>query len=125
MKDHLDSLNVGGGEAFWNLVRANINVFGEVAGWSTVVNAPMRGQIADEDAAFCQQAAELLPAKLDDETWTTWVGLVKEQTDRKGKGLFLPLRMALTGRARGPEMNGILPLLGTDRAKGRLKGEVA
>jgi glutamyl-tRNA synthetase len=36
---------------------------------------------------------------------------VKEATGRKGKGLFMPLRKAVTGLERGPEMVDVMPLL--------------
>jgi len=35
------------------------------------------------------------------------------------------LRKALTGRAAGPEMAALLPLIGADRARARLRGETA
>jgi len=125
VKNRLDALGVAGGEEFWLLVRANLNKFGDAAGWSTVVYAPMAGQIADEDAEFCAQAAEMLAGSIDENTWGEWTSALKESTGRKGKTLFLPLRMALTGRARGPGMDQILPLLGAERAKARLQGKSA
>ena len=123
VKDRLDALGVAGGEEFWLFVRANLNKLGDAAGWSTVIYAPMPGQIAGEDAAFCKQAADMLADNLDENTWGEWTSALKESTGRKGKTLFLPLRMALTGRARGPGMDEILPLLGAERAKARLMGE--
>ena len=36
---------------------------------------------------------------------------VKEATGRKGKALFMPLRLAITGQPRGPEMADVMPLL--------------
>lgn len=42
---------------------------------------------------------------------------MKEATGRKGKGLFMPLRKALTGQERGPEMADLLPLLQTIPAR--------
>lgn len=123
IKDRLAVFGIPEREEFWDLVRSNLNTFGDVAGWSTVVYAPMPGQIADEDAEFCAQAADLLPQDLTAETWSGWTGALKENTGRKGRTLFLPLRMALTGRARGPEMDKLLPLLGAERAKARLEGE--
>ncbi len=124
VKDRLSNMGIPVNEQFWDLVRANLNKLGDAAGWSTVIHAPMQGQIAAEDVAYCQQAAELLPETLGEDTWSNWVGLVKDKTGRKGKNLFLPLRMALTGRARGPEMDKLLPLLGAPRAKARLNGNV-
>ncbi len=123
VKQRLDALGVAGGADFWHLVRGNLDKLGDAAGWSTVIYAPMSGQIADEDADFCKQAADMLPDNLDENTWGEWTSALKQSTGRKGKSLFLPLRMALTGRARGPGMEQILPLLGSKRAKARLMGE--
>ncbi|WP_371398018.1 glutamate--tRNA ligase [Fretibacter rubidus] len=125
VKDRLDKLGVAGGEPLWTLARANVSKLTDMAGWSTVVFAPMAGQIADEDAAFCKTAADCLPAKFDDETWSEWTSKLKSETGRKGKGLFLPLRLALTGRAGGPSMGDMLQMLGPDKAKARLRGEAA
>ena len=41
-------------------------------------------------------------------------------TGRKGKALFLPLRLALTGRDSGPEMAPLLKRIGNERAIARL-----
>ncbi|PHR94508.1 MAG: glutamate--tRNA ligase [Robiginitomaculum sp.] len=119
----LKALDIPASEDFWHLVRANLGKFEDVVGWSAVLHTSMSGQIADEDKEFCARAADLLPATLNADTWSTWTGALKEATGRKGKSLFLPLRMALTGRGRGPEMDKLLPLLGADHAKARLKGE--
>ena len=43
--------------------------------------------------------------------WSDWTGTVKEATGRKGKGLFMPLRKALTGMSHGPDMGTLMPLL--------------
>jgi glutamyl-tRNA synthetase len=51
-------------------------------------------------------------------TWGEWTAAVKERTGRKGKGLFMPLRHALTGQPHGPEMAELMPLLQKVRAKG-------
>jgi glutamyl-tRNA synthetase len=125
VKNHLESLNVGGGEAFWNLIRMNISKVSDAAGWSTVLYAPMQGRIEDEDRAFCIAAAKCLPEKITDESWSQWTATLKAEQGRKGKSLFMPLRRALTGRDRGPEMGGVLVLLGAEKAKARLRGESA
>ncbi len=123
VEERLEAFGVGGGEEFWNLIRANIERLPEIVSWSTALFAPMAGQIADEDKAFCAEAAECLPEEVDEGTWTAWTAQLKETTGRKGKTLFMPLRLALTGRSRGPEMSEILTLLGSERAKARLRGE--
>ncbi len=123
VKDRIEALGVTDGEALWNLVRSNVEKLSDIAGWSTVINAPMPGQIANEDAEFCQIAAECLPNTLTADTWSIWTKSLKESTGRKGKTLFLPLRLALTGRSQGPQMGGVLVLLGAERAKARLMGQ--
>ncbi len=68
-------------------------------------------QVAEEDRAFVEEALALLPPHpYGPQTWGDWTAAVKAQTGRKGKALFMPLRLAVTGLARGPEMAQVLPL---------------
>jgi glutamyl-tRNA synthetase len=53
----------------------------------------------------------------DEYTWSKWTEEVKQLTGRKGKQLFMPLRLALTGKERGPDMSKVLPLLQNIKAK--------
>jgi len=67
-------------------------------------------------------AAAEIAAALDwsGDPWHGLAGALKESTGRKGKALFHPLRLALTGRESGPEMAGLLKRVGKDRAIARL-----
>ena len=68
--------------------------------------------MADEDREFVAQAFAMLPEPpYTLETWKSWTDAVKEATGRKGKGLFMPLRKAVTGLERGPEMADVMALL--------------
>lgn len=99
--------------AFWAAIKGNINSLDDVAGWWTFFQkGPSAPLIADEDREFVAQAFDMLgnPPYADD-TWSTWTSAVKETTGRKGKGLFMPLRKAVTGLERGPEMADVMPLL--------------
>ena len=116
---------VPGDEGFWNIVRANIEKISDVDDWADIVLKPMSGEIAAEDNAFCETAAEFLPAKVTPETWASLIAHLKAETGRKGKGLFMPLRLALTGQQHGPSMDDMLQLLGADKAKARLRGQAA
>jgi len=58
----------------------------------------------------------LLEAEFDSDIWRTLTNRLKEQTGRKGKALFLPLRRMLTGLDHGPDMGQLLPLIGRDEA---------
>ncbi len=99
--------------AFWAAIKGNINSLDDVAGWWTFFQkGPSAPLIANEDREFVAQAFDMLgnPPYADD-TWSTWTSAVKEATGRKGKGLFMPLRKAVTGLERGPEMADVMPLL--------------
>jgi glutamyl-tRNA synthetase len=114
----LAALDADLGEAFWDAVRANLGVFSEAAQWAGVVRGPVTPAV--EDPGFLAEAAAVLPEPLD---WKAWTDAVKARTGAKGRGLFMPLRKALTGLDHGPEMAALLPLIGRERVLKRLAGE--
>lgn len=116
---------VPGDEDFWNIVRANIEKISDIDDWAAIVLKPMSGEISEEDKDFCETAADFLPSKVTADTWSDMVAYLKSETGRKGKALFMPLRLALTGQQHGPSMDDMLQLLGAEKAKARLRGEVA
>ena len=83
----------------------------------TLVPPPQEGEAEFLGAAL----AALPPAPWDEATWPAWTGALKEATGRKGKALFLPLRLALTGEEHGPEMKTLLPLIGPEKVAQRLR----
>ncbi|MCB1384904.1 MAG: glutamate--tRNA ligase [Nitratireductor sp.] len=116
----LAAANIGGGEAFWDTVRGNIDKVEDAAFWWQRIEAA-EPDIGPEDRAFITRAAELLPQEpWSEATWGEWVEAVKAATGRKGKTLFMPLRKALTGEAHGPELAFMLPLIGRERTLARL-----
>ncbi|MBN9885999.1 glutamate--tRNA ligase [Salipiger abyssi] len=99
-------------ELFWSVTRENITTRKDLAGWWRLFSEGAEPLVADEDKDFIAEAMAMLPdGPFTHETWGEWTKAVKEQTGRKGKGLFMPLRKALTGRERGPEMADVMPLL--------------
>ena len=124
--DRLAADGITGGEAFWDIARQNVEFFTEAKDWWTIVTGPIEPQIDGDDVAFCMEAQGLFPdGDVTTETWDIWTAELKEATGRKGKALFRPLRMALTGQARGPELKDLLPLIGRDRCLARLTGDSA
>ena len=109
------------GEVFWDTVRGNLNKFADVADMAKIVTGPVTPVI--EDAAFAAAALEVLPEVIDANAWSAWTAAVKEKTGAKGKALFMPLRLALTGQAHGPDMAAMAPLIGREAIVRRLKGE--
>jgi glutamyl-tRNA synthetase len=119
--DRLEALGVAepGAEAFWLAVRGNLARLDDAAIWRRVVE----GEIAPviEDGELLKLAASCLPEEpWDSSTWGAWTKRLRDLTGRKGRDLFHPLRLALTGRDAGPELAALLPLIGRSRALVRL-----
>ncbi|MDY8109946.1 glutamate--tRNA ligase [Fulvimarina sp. 2208YS6-2-32] len=112
-------------EAFWEAVKANCARVRDAAVWRDIVYGDGVGAVEgnEEDRAFLAAARDALPqGDLDSTTWKTWTGILKDRTGRKGRSLFMPLRLALTGLDHGPELAGLLPLIGRERTVARLGG---
>ncbi|MEB3416554.1 glutamate--tRNA ligase [Alteriqipengyuania sp. WL0013] len=107
-------------EAAWLAIRPNLEKASEVIDWWQVVTGPVeQAELSDEDRAYVGEAAGAL--EWGDNPWGQLTGALKDSTGRKGKALFLPLRLALTGRPSGPDMGALLPLIGEDEARARLE----
>ncbi len=126
VSDRLSALGIEteAGEAFWQAVQGNLDKLEDAKEWWAVVSEAVTPKI--EDAGFTDTAASLLPEDLsDDGFWGTWTKAIKKETGAKGRALFHPLRLALTGKDAGPELRPLMQLMGRDRALARLKGETA
>ncbi len=124
-RPRLVELGLGDADArFWHAVRPNLTRLTEAREWWAVITGPITPVI--EDRGHLAVAAELLPeGELDERTFERWITAIKESTGRRGRALYRPLRLALTGREHGPELRHLLPLIGRQRALARLRGEVA
>jgi glutamyl-tRNA synthetase len=116
-----DRLPAGMNKAGWDAIRPNLSRVDEARDWWAVVEGPVAAVIAEEDRAYLAEAAQLATA-LDwsGDPWHALTRALKDATGRKGKPLFLPLRLALTGREHGPDMAALLPIIGRERALERL-----
>jgi glutamyl-tRNA synthetase len=105
--------------AFWQAVRGNLQRLEEARHWHDVCYGEITPGIVD--ARFAEIAASLLPPEpWDGTTWQGWTQALRDVTARKGKDLFLPLRLALTGCEHGPELRALLPLIGRPTVERRL-----
>jgi glutamyl-tRNA synthetase len=111
-------------EPFWLAVRGNLSRLSDAVEWWTVAFDGIAPR--HEDAALLKTAAELLPAEpWGGETWRQWTKQIGAATGLKGRDLYHPLRLALTGRESGPELALLLPLIGRARASDRLSAPSA
>jgi glutamyl-tRNA synthetase len=114
----------GVSESVWEAIRANLTKLSDARDLALLVTGPVTPVI--EDAGLTTRAVELLPPEpWNEETWRRWTQAVAAATGAKGRGLYHPLRLALTGRGDGPELKKLLPLIGRAKVLARLKGETA
>jgi glutamyl-tRNA synthetase len=99
-------------EKFWSVVRENITYLSDMGPWWELFRDGTPAVVDAEDAEFIEAALGMLgEPPYDDQTWANWSNAVKEASGRKGKQLFMPLRKAVTGRVRGPEMADVMALM--------------
>ena len=117
-----DRLPPGATPVFWDAIRGNLDMLAEARVWWDVVAGTIVPPVIEDDGPFLREALDALPPEpWDDAVWTRWTELLKASTGRKGRALFHPLRLAVTGEERGPEMRGLLPLIGRARVSERLR----
>lgn len=118
----LAALGVSGDEAFWLAVRGNLDKLHDALIWWQVVSGEESFEVESEERELVRAAmAHLPPEPWSHDTWPQWTKAVGAATGRKGRALYHPLRMALTGREQGPELKLLLPLIGRALALRRLQ----
>jgi glutamyl-tRNA synthetase len=119
----LEHDGISGGRAFWDAVRANLRIYADVKDWWQVITTPLPPTSGLPE--WLETARTLLPPEpWSTTTWGEWTDAVKVATGIKGRALFQPLRIALTGREHGPELKALLPLIGREKAATRLAEHV-
>ncbi len=114
-----DRLPAGMDEAGWLAIRPNLVTLADTGDWWGVVKGPIAAPaLPEEDRTFLAAADGALV--WSETPWLDLTNALKAATGRKGKALFLPLRLALTGREHGPDMAALLPLIGETAARARL-----
>lgn len=121
----LPRLPAGATEHFWGVVRGNLDMMSEARIWWDVAAGHIAPVPQEGESEFLRAALDTLPPEpFTPMTWPDWTGAVKAATGRKGKALFMPLRLALTGEDHGPDLKDLLPLIGRARAEERLRAAI-
>ncbi|MGH7104496.1 MAG: glutamate--tRNA ligase [Acetobacteraceae bacterium] len=116
------ALPAGATVEFWLVVRENIDLLSQTRHWWQVVAGEIAPAAVPVDGSFLRDAAALLPPEpWDDGVWKVYSAALTAATGLRGKALFHPLRLALTGEEDGPALARLLPLIGRARAAARLK----
>lgn len=108
-------------EELWLALRSNLRRFDDIAPLARLARGPIAPVVAPEDRSFVEAARALLPPEpWDAATFGAWTAAVTADTGRKGRALYHPLRLALTGQGEGPELKTLLPLIGRAEVERRL-----
>ena len=106
-------------EEFWLACRPNLKKLADIKLWWDICYNFKHN--IDNDAEYMQLAASLLPSgNIDKTSWKVWTNIIKDRTGRKGKDLYMPLRIAVTGINHGPELSALLPMIGREQILRRL-----
>lgn len=109
-------------ERFWDSVKGNINFLHEIKVWIEVIYKNFRNQNNEQDKEFLVICAEVLPENtVDENCWNLWLEAIKTKTNRKGKELFMPIRLALTGKEHGFELKNLINLIARAEIIARLQ----
>ena len=114
-KNNLNKIN----EQFWLAIRPNLKKLSELKDWWDICHAPQK--VNGLDSSILEAAYNNLPENIDASTWSHWTKNISQITGKKGKELFMTLRLALTGKDNGPELSNLLLLLSRDEILTRLK----
>ncbi|MDX8411647.1 MAG: glutamate--tRNA ligase [Mariprofundaceae bacterium] len=124
-----DDLDAARLRAFAALVQGNLARVEDAAAFRRLVDvdAPMTDEamalLGETDAAFFALAVQFWE-DMDAPDWQAWVAKLKQESGRKGKLLFMPLRAALSGSEHGPEMARVVEFLGVEGVRQRLKNVI-
>lgn len=116
-------LPAGSTRAVWELIRPNLESVEQFEEWLPVLHGEIEAPaLGHEERAVVREAAHIA-AGLDwgTDPWKQLTSAVKDATGQKGRSLFHPLRLAITGRDSGPEMAGLVKAMGRDRVVRRLE----
>ena len=118
-----DRLPKSAAEEDWLLLRPNLERLEDFATWFEVLRGEIDPPELSHDERLLAKDASAISERLDwsNEPWRALTGELKQASGKKGRELFHPLRLALTGRESGPEMAGLVARMGKERAVRRLE----
>ena len=110
-------------EQDWLLLRPNLVRLVDFADWHAVLSGEIEPpELSHEERLLIKDAAGIAE-QLDwsSEPWRNLTEELKRASGKKGRELFHPLRLAITGRESGPEMAGLVARIGQERTIKRLE----
>lgn len=107
------------------IIQKNVSVFEDFVNWFAILKAHNAQSLPSDDIHVVKSACKLLPLTFSHDTWREWTALLSQNTGKKGKDLYHPLRLALTGREKGPRLQDLFLLLTRDQVMHRLLSTIS
>ena len=120
VKEELKKLNLGNlSEGFWETIKNNLVSLKDAAFWYEILLNKI--EIVKQDEKFVRQMLDTLknPINFDE-----WIENLKNISGQKGKNLYHPMRLVLTGVENGPELKKIVAFLGYEKVKERIENNL-
>ena len=113
IKSKFESLDIKiDSKKLWKFSQHNIEFFKDIENWLSAIEIIIDTKKYEISDTLISAAIECIPADpFSYETWDSWTKAIKVKTGLKGKELYMPLRVILTGKEKGPELKNFLPLL--------------
>ncbi len=108
-------------QKLWNSIKSNITFLKEVDEWLEICSEKFMYNNNQKDKEFLSECLKVLPTDTNSEnSWNIWLQNIKKISDRKGKDLFMPIRLALSGKEHGPELKNLVNLISREEILRRL-----
>jgi len=99
-------------EKLWFFSQNNIDFLKDIETWHDAIHCVINLSDFNFPNFLIEEAIENIPDEpFDYDTWDSWTKSLSIKTGLKGRQLFMPLRLILTGKDKGPELKNFLPLL--------------
>jgi glutamyl-tRNA synthetase len=123
IKERLEQINASHiDKDFWNGVRPNLKFLSDVKIWWDICHNYKKYDVSQDDIELLKFAKNSLAnLSISENTWKEWTEIIKSNTGRSGKHLYMPIRQALTGMDHGPELANLIPLIGKEEILKRLE----
>jgi glutamyl-tRNA synthetase len=96
----------------WKFAQNNIEFFKDLENWLKTIDVNIDIEKYEIPDTLVPVAIQCIPdSPFSYETWDSWTKSINAKTGLKGKDLYMPLRLILTGKEKGPELKNFLPLL--------------
>ncbi|MDC0161884.1 glutamate--tRNA ligase [bacterium] len=96
----------------WKFSQNNIDYLKDIENWIKTIGITIDIKNYEIQDTLISAAVECIPEDpFSYETWDNWTKAINAKTGLKGKELYMPLRLILTGKEKGPELKNFLPLL--------------